>query len=126
MKGEKALKDHPFRYGGLFHNYDRDCEDWASIDKHMQKCYACGKEMKNVYSKNGTLLKQNFPYVGVYTFTKGDLKGYSRFRPICRACAYAYGRGVIEMDGETYSSPEAFSELVYKKGRKDNADNDTV
>ena len=119
MKGEKTLDGQPFRYGGLWHDYDMDCEEWAAAIPRMKKCYVCGGMMKNVYSSAGTLLHRTYPYMGQYTISKGGLKGFGHFKAICRACAYDYGRGVIEMDGNTYMSPGLFNETKYKQSIKE-------
>lgn len=29
MKGERTLKDKPFRFGGIEHDFDKDAEEWA-------------------------------------------------------------------------------------------------
>lgn len=118
MKGERTLDDKPFRYGGFWHNYDRTTEEWAEFIPQMRKCYICGGKMGNIYSPAGTLLKKTYPYVGMFHITKGENKGKSKFRPMCRACAYAFGRGVIEMDGHTYKDKNEFSENKFKADLK--------
>ncbi len=122
MKGEKGLKDQPFRYGGIAHDYDMDCEEWAEIVPRMRTCFVCGKEMKNIYDSSGVLLGKTYPYIGTYIITKGPLKGHGKFRTICRACAYDYGHGVIEMDGNTYQSPEDFNETQYKESNQNRSE----
>ena len=114
MKGERTLIDQPFRYGGLLYDYKSDVEDWRGFIE--PKCFCCGGDMtNNLRSANGTLLKQNFPYMAVFKITKGRFKGFNRFHILCRACAYDYGRGVIEMDGEAYTDYYAFNERKYKE-----------
>jgi len=71
--------------------------------------------MRNAYGPSGTLLRRNYPYVATFKYIKGKYKGLYRFRALCRACAYNYGRGVIEMDGNTYIDYYAFNEDKYKK-----------
>lgn len=127
MKGSRTLIDKPFRYGGIMHNYDRDWDEWIGISDTpsdlrrktpYDKCYCCGGRGGNLYSPNGTLLKKNYPYMAFYRITKGTNKGYNKCRIICRACAYDYGKGVIEMDGETYQNKADFNERRYKESLK--------
>lgn len=120
MKGSRTLKDVPFRYGGIFRDYSADNDAWQrdvwrNVQKAPMRCWCCKGIMKNSRSKSGTLLRQNFPYIAVFKITKGKHKGMSKFRILCRSCAYAYGRGVVEMDAETYTSPHEFDELKYKE-----------
>lgn len=58
---------------------------------------------------------KTYPYVATFKITKGQYKGNVRFKYLCRICAYDYGIGVIEMDGETYQNPKDFNEAAYKK-----------
>ena len=51
----------------------------------------------------------------MFKITKGKYKGMNRFRPLCRACVYRYGRGVVECDGNTYMEPDEFSEKKWKE-----------
>ena len=44
----------------------------------------------------------------------------NRFRPLCRACAYNYARGVVECDGNTYMEPDEFSEKKWKENKDEN------
>lgn len=114
MKGERTLVDEPFRYGGIMHDFDRDVEGWRGVIN--RQCWCCGGDMtKNFYSLSGTLIKRSYPYVAIFKITKGENKGMSRFRTLCRACAYGYGRGVIEMDGYKYMNRNEFNEDKYKK-----------
>lgn len=114
MKGERTLIDSPFRYGGIQHDYDMDVEDWRGVIH--TRCWCCGGDMtRNFYSKSGTLLKKQYPYVAVFKITKGKHKGLNWFKTLCRACAYDYGRGVIEMDGNTYMNYYEFNEAKYKR-----------
>lgn len=55
-----------------------------------------------------------------FKITKGKYKGMNRFRPLCRACAYNYGRGVAECDGNTYMKPDEFSEKKWKENKDEN------
>lgn len=130
MKGERTLKDQPFRYGGIMHNYDWDVEQWQTSGiKHdpMRRCYICGGKMRNCYSQSGTLLRRNYPYIGVFKIVAGKYKGHFSFRIMCRACAYAFGRGVIEMDAETYYDPYIFREELYKgKLKQEQSENEEV
>lgn len=96
MKGERTLEDKPLRYGGIFHDYSKTAEYFQT----KPECFCCG----------GDLCKCA-PYIGVFKFTKGKNKGFFKFRLLCRTCAYDYGRGVVEMDGEEYLNP-----LDYKGG----------
>ena len=126
MKGGRTLHGKPFRYGGIDHNFDDDVEEWISrtdaIKDKMRgiglstrnpyrKCFACGGKMRNRTRPDGTLRKRRFPYCAC--FKRRDGRYYIAI--LCRACAYLYGRGVIEMDGETYQNPWEFSEEQYKK-----------
>lgn len=120
MKGTLTLKDQPFRYGGLLHEYSADNDEWqkaawSKVKKAPMRCWCCNGIMKNSRSASGTLLRQNFPYIGIFKITKGKEKGRFRFGVLCRGCAYAYERGVVEMDGETYTDPNEFDELKYKE-----------
>lgn len=114
MKGERTIDDKPFRYGGIEHDYDSTSEEWAENIPEMRKCYICGGKMQNIYSPSGTLLKKTYPYMGLFRITKGKHKGMGKFRVMCRACAYDLGRGVIEMDGHTYTNGLEFSESKFK------------
>jgi len=58
------------------------------------------------------------PYTATFRITKGKDKGLFAFRPLCRSCAYRYGRGVIECDGNTYMEPDEFSEKKWKEGHE--------
>lgn len=112
MKGSLTIDKHPpWRFVGLFYkNYDWDVEEWLEADcLHEKKCYACGKTLHNTRI-NGTLLKHNFPYMACYKAYKGKEKGFSRFHLLCRACAYGYGLGVIEKDGNLYKNYNEFKE----------------
>lgn len=114
MKGERTLVEEPFRYGGILHQFDKDVEYWNGVIE--PRCWCCGGNMtKNLYSKSGTLLKRIYPYVAVFKITKGKHKGMVRFRVLCRACAYNYGVGVVEMDGNKYMKKDDFNEEKYKK-----------
>lgn len=120
MKGERALDGIPFRWGGISHNYEMTNEDWQKeswvpYSGKPMRCYACGGIMKNLRSRSGTLLQQHYPYCGVFKITRGKNKGKFMFHILCRSCAYMYGRGVIEMDAETYKSPLEFDERKYKE-----------
>lgn len=110
MKGERTIVDKPFRYGGIMHNYERDADEWASLNEHCKRCYCCGGKMGNIYSPSGTLLRKSYPYMAMFKITKGRNKGKAWLKILCRACAYEYGRGVIEKDGITYYRPNEFKE----------------
>ena len=93
MKGSRMLMDMPYRYGGLFHDYSLDVEEWREIPKyrhrrrktnHYDKCFCCGGEMLNSYSPSGELLKRNFPYLGEYRHERGREGGRCFFKIICR------------------------------------------
>lgn len=117
MKGEKTLKDIPFRYGGIEHDYDSSFRDWyyglqrALTDKRLynmyRTCYACNSDMHFNTSE--------YPYIATFKYLKGKNKGLLRFRILCRECAYKYGKGVIEMDAETYYNMDDFNEREYKE-----------
>lgn len=115
MKGERSIKGVPFRYSGVSHDYDMTADEWAEyMPKYMSRCYICGGKMGNI-KINGTLLKKTYPYIGIFRITKGKNKGLNKFHVMCRACAYDLGKGVIEMDGYTYSDKNEFSESKFKK-----------
>ncbi len=110
MKGERTIDCIPFRYAGLFcRKPEWDVEQWRQTDTNRKWiCYACNAELKNTYSTSGTLLRRNYPYMSVFKYGKGKNKGLSRFRILCRECAYSYGKGVTEIDGEIYMEKEDF------------------
>ena len=114
-KGIRSLYREPFRYGGFLHNYELDVEEFAKGVPNISKCYCCGGKMRNSRSDSGTLLRRNYPYAATYKYTKGKNKGFYHLKPLCRACAYGYGKGVIEMDGKLYIRPSDFSEGDYKR-----------
>ena len=115
MKGERTLKDKPFRFGGIMHDFGMDAEQWADAIPSMRRCWSCGGKMRNFRSVQGTLMHTSYPYVAVFKVTKGKHKGQNWFKTLCRSCAYAFGNGVIEMDGNTYQNPGDFNEAEYKK-----------
>ena len=112
---ELELQDQPFRYGGLWHDYDLDVEEWAEIVPTMKICHVCGKEMKNSPASDGKPIRRQYPYMGTYTIRGGIMKGYGMFHVMCRECAYEYKRGVVEMDGEIYQQKDEVNEEKYKK-----------
>ena len=114
MKGQYTLKDQPFRYGGILHNYDMDNEEWSVYLDRKLTCWCCGGEMKCHHFSDGSV-HRFFPYIAIFRITKGKNKGMNRFRMLCRACAYEYGKGVIEMDGNTYMHMLDFNERKYKR-----------
>lgn len=119
MKGECTIKDKPFRYAGIMHDYDKDSEDWAKyMPEHMSKCYICGGKMRNIRSQSGTLLRKSYPYIAAFRITKGKNKGMAKFHVMCRTCAYALEKGVIEMDGHTYKDMYEFNEHKFKESLK--------
>lgn len=117
MKGSRTLMDKPFRFSGVFsHDYDMDIEEWQETNPlRFNKCYCCGGKMQNIYSPSGMLLRREFPYIATFKITKGKYCGLNHFEILCRACAYDYGVGVIEMDGETYHDYYQFNEKQYKE-----------
>lgn len=88
MKGQRTLQDKPFRYGGILRDYTLTLGQLAR--KKDCYCYVCNKDLFNEKS-----------YCANY---KIHIKGYVRyiFRPLCRECSYAYGKGVIEKNAKTY------------------------
>ena len=113
MKGSKSLNEQPFRYSGIEQNFAWTWDDWIKnvfklygTRMRFGNCFVCGRK------PNG---KNDYPYCGCYKYTKGIFKGYGYFRILCRECAYDYGRGVIEMDGNVYRDPADFNESKYKE-----------
>ena len=80
--------------------------------------------MKNARSISGTLLKKFYPYAAFFVISKGYEKGRYRLRPLCRLCAYDYGVGVIEMDGNIYKNHYDFNEEKVKKQYESNPESD--
>lgn len=107
MKGKNTLRNKPFRYGGLMHDYTKDFYELTGMNK---KCWCCGRDMK-AHVPGIKIM----PYTATFRITKGKDKGLVAFRPLCRSCAYRYGRGVIECDGNTYMEPDEFSEKKWKE-----------
>ena len=89
VKGHSIIVRVPFRYGGLFRRFDLNAGE--ILPKGMCRCYVCGKDIKD---EKG--------YAATYRVGKGTYK----FRLLCRKCAYSYGRGVIEEDGEIHAEEE--------------------
>ena len=118
--GIKTIMEKPFRYGGIMHNYHRDIEGWQKVDGagHFDRCYGCGKVMRNTRER-GIFLKRAYPYMATFIYQQGSKKGKKHFEIICRKCAYNYGIGVIEADGNTYKNPYEFKESEYKKNLKE-------
>ena len=115
MKGKLTLNCTPFRYGGFFHDFDRDNEQTAeALNIKEMKCWCCGGIMKNHHFSDGAV-HRFWPYVATFRITKGKNKGLNKFRMLCRSCAYGYGFGVTEMDGNTYKNPNDFNEEKYKR-----------
>lgn len=107
MKGKNTLRDKPFRYGGIKHDYTKDFYELTGMNK---KCWCCGRDMKSHVPGIKIM-----PYTATFRFSKGRNKGLFAFRPLCRSCAYRYGRGVVECDGNTYMEPDEFSEKKWKE-----------
>lgn len=123
MKGSLTLVDKPFRYGGFWHDYDSTNDDWqekvwSKAFKAPVRCWCCNGVMRNIRSVSGTLLKASFPYIGEFRIIRGKDKGKFHFKILCRSCAYRYGRGVVEMDAETYKKSSDFDEMKYKEWLK--------
>lgn len=113
MKGKRALDGKPFRYGGIMHNYDMTFDDWADVDeKAYGKCHICGGGTRS--AANG-IRHKTYPYCGAFKITRGRHKGSFRFKIMCRACAYDFGRGVVEADGNTYWDYYAFNEEKWRE-----------
>lgn len=106
MKGKNTLRDKPFRYGGILKDYSKEIHE---LNGREYKCWCCGRDMKS-----HVLGIKIMPYTATFRITKGKDKGLVAFRPICRSCAYRYGRGVVECDGNTYMEPDEFSEKKWK------------
>ena len=62
-----------------------------------EKCWCCSCEMKSHVSRIKIM-----PYAAIFRILKGKDKDCFAFRQICRSCAYSYGRGVVECDGNIY------------------------
>ena len=107
MKGKNTLRDKPFRYGGILKDYSKEIHE---LNGHEYKCWCCERDMKS-----RTPGIKIMPYTATYRITKGKDKGLVAFRPLCRSCAYNYGRGVVECDGNTYMEPDEFSEQKWMK-----------
>lgn len=106
MKGKNTLKNKPFRYGGLLKDYSKEIHELNGCE---YKCWYCGRDMKSHVPGIKIM-----PYTAMFRISKGKDKGFVVFRPLCRACAYKYGRGVVECDGSTYMKPDEFVEEGYK------------
>lgn len=107
MKENNTLVDRPFRYGGFKHDYTKD---FYELTRTSGECWCCGCEMKSVVPKIKIM-----PYVATFQISTGKNKGRFAFRLLCRSCAYAYGQGVVECDGNTYMKPDEFSEKKWKE-----------
>lgn len=113
MKNQIII-EQPFRFGGLMHDYTEDVEYWSERIPEMQNCFKCGKLMKNHRDKEGNIFQKEYPYMTFLDITlNGKRTCYNKV--ICRKCAYTYGLGVIEMDGETYFNFNDFDEEEYKR-----------
>lgn len=106
-KEKHTLIDKPFRYGGFKHDYTKDFYELTGIN---DKCWCCGCELKSFVPGIKIM-----PYVAIFRISKGKDNDSFAFRPICRSCAYKYGRGVVECDGNTYMKPDEFSEKEWKE-----------
>ncbi len=107
MKGKNTLRDKLFRYGGILKDYSKEIHE---LNGHEYKCWCCGRDMKSHLPGIKIM-----PYTATFRITKGKDKGLFAFRPLCRSCAYRYGRGVVECDGNTYMEPDEFSEKKWKE-----------
>lgn len=115
MKGSLTLDGKPFRYGGLFHDYERTCDEWADMnEKAYGKCYICGGSMRRQipYAPN------MYPYAAFFKIIRGRNKEKFHMKVMCRACAYDFEKGVIEADGNTYYRKGEFNERKWKSARK--------
>lgn len=107
MKGKDTLEDKPFRYGGILKDYSKEIHEITGCE---YKCWCCGRDMKSHVPENKIM-----PYTATFRISKGKNKGLFAFRALCRQCAYRYGRGVVECDGNTYMEPDEFSEKKWKE-----------
>lgn len=107
MKGKNTLKDKPFRYGGILKDYSKEIHEITGCE---YKCWCCGRDMKS-HAPGIKIM----PYTARFQISKGRDRGFIAFRPLCRQCAYRYGRGVVECDGNTYMEPDEFSEKKWKE-----------
>lgn len=111
---KNQIIEQPFRFGGLMHDYSGDVEYWGKRIPEMRKCFKCGKLMENHRDKDDNIIQKEYPYMVFLDTTLND-KRTCYNKVICRKCAYSYGIGVIEMDGETYNKINEFDEEEYKR-----------
>ena len=88
-EAEQKKRGESFRFGGFCRDYDATARDFGKTE-----CYHCHKPFG----------EDEKPYCRI--FPVGD--GKSMFGLICRDCAYSFGDGVIERDGETYYQPDDY------------------
>lgn len=63
MKGKNALRDKPFRYGGILKDYSKEIHEIIGCE---QKCWCCGKDMKSHVPGIKIM-----PYTTTFRITKG-------------------------------------------------------
>lgn len=87
----RGKRGKSFRYGGLRHDYEATAKDFGQMH-----CYHCHKPFDD----------DEKPYCRIFPVGNGQVM----FGLICRRCAYCFGDGVIEKDGETYYKPDEYLE----------------
>ncbi len=107
-----VLKDKPFRWGGLNHNFDKTAKErreenikFHGKDDVYNECFCCHKEPP-----------QDEPlYCATFEETTSPYQAKYGFNILCRKCAYSYGVGVIEKGGKTYMKYEDFEKEEQEK-----------
>lgn len=96
MKGERSLVEQPFRYGGFLHDFGKKTKD---LIFENGSCYCCGRDLSDL-----------LPYAAFYEIKKEKSPRRYHLKLICRKCAYAYGRGVVERNGNIYQDEQQYFE----------------
>lgn len=96
MKSKLTLACTPSRYGGIEHHYD--AKGKYLLPENRRHCFSCKKD-----------LSEEKPYLATFKISEGENRAFI-FRPLCRDCAYAYGKGVIEKDGKIYFGKTEYRE----------------